>query len=68
MITKLKYIKRNWLIWKTKHLFEPLAEIIMIFIQNARTDREFHLGCYMGNFLDWYCVSKGIYLFGITYE
>lgn len=50
--------------FKTTYFYEPLAEIILIFINNAKTRKELNIGVTMGHMLDAHCISEGIYLFG----
>ena len=68
----MKQLRTNWRKLQARYLYEPLAEIILIFITNAKTDREFNigymLGDMLGDMLDTYCISKNIYLFGVVYE
>jgi hypothetical protein len=64
----LKQLRTNWRKLQARYLYEPLAGIILIFITNAKTDREFNIGYMLGDMLDTYCISKNIYLFGVVYE
>ena len=68
LIKKLKSIDAAITDWKIRNFYEPFAEIILIFLHNARTQREFNIGYIMGDMLDAHLISKGIYLFGKVYE
>jgi hypothetical protein len=65
---KLKKIKIAITNFKIRFLYEPFAEIILIFLNNTRTAKEFNIGYAIGDKFDAYLISYNIYLFGKIYE
>lgn len=48
MLKKLKQLRTNWRKLQARYLYEPLAEIILIFNTNAKTDRRIQYWVYVG--------------------
>ncbi|MCK9575816.1 MAG: hypothetical protein WC979_00685 [Candidatus Pacearchaeota archaeon] len=62
IIERYKNLRLKITNFKVRYFYQPFADIILIYLANAKSQREFEIGYNMGLVLDTYCSYLGIEL------